>query len=232
MIRRALQVFAFALVAILLSSCRPAGLQPREGYVDVEGGRVWYRIVGSGNRTPLLLLHGGPGAPSYYLNPLAALSDERPVIFYDQLGAGRADKPDDVKLWRVERFVDELARVRAALRLKEVHILGHSWGSMLAAEYLLTKPTGVRSVIMASPALSVTRWVQDAETLKRNLPAEMQASIAKHEAAGTVESPEYQAAVGEYYKRYLCRRNPWPDDVNENVGAARHAGVRNDVGTE
>ncbi len=64
-----------------------------EGYVDVEGGRVWYRIVGSGNATPLVLLHGGPGAPSHYLNPLEQISEDRPVIFYDQLGAGRSDRP-------------------------------------------------------------------------------------------------------------------------------------------
>ena len=71
------------IVTVLSGGCRRTGLQPGEGYVNVQGGRIWYRIVGSGTRTPLLLLHGVPGAPSYYLNPLAALADERPVIFYD-----------------------------------------------------------------------------------------------------------------------------------------------------
>jgi proline iminopeptidase len=147
------------------------------------------------------------------LNPLAKLADERPVVFYDQLGAGRSDKPTDVSLWRVERFVEELGRLRAALGLEQVHILGHSWGTMLAADYMLTNPLGVRSLIMASPALSVSRWLQDAETLKRTLPESVQAAIAKHESAGTFDTPEYQAAVMEYYKRYLCRRDPWPEDV-------------------
>jgi proline iminopeptidase len=214
MTTRRLCILGLLAIAVLAASCRRAGLQPGEGYVDVPGGRIWYRIVGSGTRTPLLLLHGGPGAPSYYLNPLAKLADERPVVFYDQLGAGRADKPTDVNLWRGERFVEELARLRTALGLEQVHILGHSWGTMLAADCMLTKPTGVRSLILASPALSISRWLTEAEMLKRTLPESTQAAIATHESAGTFDSPEYQSAVMEYYKRYLCRRNPWPDDVN------------------
>ena len=188
---RSWSIFALIVVTVLSGACRRAGLQPGEGYVDVPGGRIWYRIVGSGKRTPLVLLHGGPGAPSYYLNPLAALADERPVIFYDQLGAGRAEKPTDVTLWRVERFVEELSRLRTALRLDQVHLLGHSWGTMLAVDYMLTKPVGVRSLILASPVLSMSRWLEDAATLKKTLPESIQAVIAKHESAGTFDSPEY-----------------------------------------
>jgi proline iminopeptidase len=205
------------IVTVLSGGCRRTGLQPGEGYVNVQGGRIWYRIVGSGTRTPLLLLHGGPGAPSYYLNPLAALADERPVIFYDQLGAGRSDKPTDVTLWHVERFVQELSELRRALGLKQVHILGHSWGTMLAVDYMVTKPAGVRSLILASPSLSIGRWLKDAETLKRTLPQSVQDAIARNEAAGSFDSPEYQSAMMDYYKRYLCRRNPWSDDVNKTL---------------
>ncbi len=85
---------------------------------------------------------------------------------------------------------------------------------MLAVDYMLTKPLGVRSLILASPALSVSRWLEDAATLRKTLPESVQAVIAKHESDGTFDSPEYEAAVMEYYKRYLCRRDPWPDDVN------------------
>jgi pimeloyl-ACP methyl ester carboxylesterase len=159
------------MVAALVAACGPKGLEPGEGYVDVPGGRVWYRIVGRGTATPVLVLHGGPGAPSYYLKPLAALADERPVVFYDQLGAGHSDPITDTTLLTVDRFVAELAAVRAALGLHEVHILGHSWGTMLATDYLLTKPAGVRSVILASPALSIPRWLADADTLLAAMPA-------------------------------------------------------------
>src|SRR5262245_38772201 len=77
---------------------RLVGVPPREGFIDVPGGRVWYRIVGSGTATPLVALHGGPGFPSDYLSPLAKLGDERPVVFYDQLGCGKSDRPTDKSL--------------------------------------------------------------------------------------------------------------------------------------
>jgi len=204
---------AVCLLVFVLSACTEKGLDSGEGYIDVEGGRVWYRVVGSGNETPLLLLHGGPGAPSYYLNPLEKVAEDRPVIFYDQLGAGRSDRPTDSTLWRVDRFVNELAQVRKALNLHEVHILGHSWGTMLAVDYMLTNPEGVQSLILASPALSVQRWSDDAKSLIAELPNALQTVIERHENAGTTDDPEYQDAVMEYYKRYLSRSDPWSPDL-------------------
>lgn len=183
----------------------------REGYVRVEGGRVWYRIVGDGDRTPLLTLHGGPGAPHDYLEPLAALADERPVVFYDQLGCGRSDRPRNRRLWRVERFVAELARLRESLRLSRVHILGQSWGTMLAVDYLLTRPDGVESVILADPAISIPRWLADAARLRRKLPKRVRDTLDRHEKSGSLECLEYQGAVLAFYKRHVCRMDPWPE---------------------
>src|ERR1700734_192694 len=110
----------------------------QEGFIEVPGGRVWYRSVGEGG-TPLLCLHGGPGFTHYYLEPLEALADRRQVIFYDQLGCGRADRPTDPGLWTVDRFVQELADVRAALGLERMHLFGSSWGGMLAMQYTLDR---------------------------------------------------------------------------------------------
>ncbi len=106
-------------------SCRPRGepAAPRipatneEGYIDVPGGRVWYRSVGDGSGVPLLCLHGGPGFPHDYLEELEGLTDRRRVIFYDQLGCGRSDRPHDKSLWEVDRFVEEVAIVRESLGL-------------------------------------------------------------------------------------------------------------------
>lgn len=197
----------------LLSACADPGLSPGEGYVEVDGGRVWYRIVGSGRETPLLLLHGGPGAPSYYLGSLDRVAAERPVIFYDQLGAGRSDRPADLSLWRMDRFIAELVAVREALGLDEVHLYGHSWGAMLALDYMMTEPDGVRSLILASPVVSVLRFADDAERLIATLPEDMQEAIRVHGAAGTTDDPAYQAATAEYYKRYLSRADPWSPDL-------------------
>ena len=211
---RILRSFIFLLLIVIFPSCIETGLKSGEGYVEVEGGRVWYRIVGSGSVTPLLLLHGGPGMPSYYLNSLSQLSDDRPVIFYDQLGAGRSDRPDDPSLWHLDRFVEELAQLRKELGLEEVHILGHSWGTMLAVDYMLTEPKGVKSLILASPALSVQRWSDDAKVLLTTLPESVQKIIDLHESEGTTETLEYQEAVMEYYKLYLCRSDPWPAEMD------------------
>jgi proline-specific peptidase len=95
----------------------------QEGTISVDGYQVWYRRVGSGG-IPLLLLHGGPGAGHDYLEPLEALAADRQIVFYDQLGCGRSDQPDDRSLWRMERFVAEVDTVRRALHLEQMHLLG------------------------------------------------------------------------------------------------------------
>jgi proline iminopeptidase len=110
-----------------------------EGYIEVPGGKVWYQGVGGGDGTPLLCLRGGPGFTHRYLERLADLADRRRVIFYDQLGCGNSDRPDDPGLWTVERFVEELALVREALGLENLHLFGSSWGGMLALQYVLDR---------------------------------------------------------------------------------------------
>jgi proline iminopeptidase len=181
-----------------------------EGYIAVTGGRVWYAVAGTGPGAPLLALHGGPGGNAQTLAPLLALGDERPVILYDQLGSGRSDRPDDAALWTLPRFVEELGQVRAALGLPRVHLLGNSWGSLLAAAYALGQPQGLLSLVLSGPWLSVPRFVEDVALLKRQLPQALQAAITRCEAAGTVDTaayrePAYRAAEREWLHRYMCR---------------------------
>ena len=194
------------------------------GYIPVTGGRVWYRISGRGrDAVPLLALHGGPGSTHDYLLPLEELADERPVVFYDQLGSGKSDRPGCTSLWTLERFVEELGQVREALDLDEVHILGSSWGSMLATEYMLTeKPGGVQSLIFAGPALSAIRWGQDVRRLLKGISQRSQDVIREAEEAGDYESEDYQKAMDEFYKKHMCRLDPWPKYVTDsfdNMGA-------------
>jgi len=152
------------------------------------------------------------------MEPLAALGDDRPVVFYDQLGGGRSEKPDDPSLWTIERHIAGLEAVRQTLGLREVHILGHSWGSMLLTEYLLTDPQGVRSATFASPLFSTARWLADARERVAELPPEVQKVIEEQEAAGTTDSPEYLAAVMAFYHRFLLRQDPWPAVMDRMMG--------------
>ena len=190
----------------------------QEGYIPVTGGKVWYRIFGTGPGLPLLTLHGGPGASSRYLEPLTDLADERPVILYDQLGGGNSDRPDDPSLWVLERFVEELVQVRAALGLERFHLYGHSWGTMLAVEYALTQPIGVASLILAGPVLSVPMFVRNANLLKLQLPADMQEAIERNEAAGTFDAADYQAANAEWLRRHLARNETVLEEVLNGFG--------------
>jgi len=192
-------------------------LHTREGYIPVDGYRVWYRMVGGGGaeeKTPLLILHGGPGAPHDYLENLEALaSDTRRVIFYDQLGCGRSDQPDDPALCYVARFADELQTVRDELGLERVHILGQSWGGMLAQEYALRQPAGLVSLILANTTSSIPMWVAEASRLREQLTAEVNAALMRHEEAGTTDSEEYLQAVQVFYDRHVCRVKPLPEYV-------------------
>lgn len=180
----------------------------QEGFIPVTGGRVWYRVVGAGDAIPLLTLHGGPGFPHDYLEALEGLADERPIVFYDQLGCGKSDRSEDLSLWRIERFVEEISQVRQALRLDRVHLFGHSWGTMLATDYALIHPPGLVSLILAGPVLSNTRYHAELQRLRRQLPTDLQDALDRHEQAGTYDHEEYQAALAVFYKRHLAAIDP------------------------
>jgi len=199
---------------MILDSCQSgsSNISP-EGMIDVPGGKVWYRVHGADKPgIPVLVLHGGPGAPHDYLEPVKALSNERPVVFYDQLGCGNSERPSDTNLWKVERFLDELEIVRRELKLDQVHLLGSSWGTMLSVEYVLhRKADGVKSLLLSGPYLSTRRWTEDQQRWISQLPSEVRDSIRKYEAVGDYSAQAYQDAMMAFYKVHLCRLDPWPE---------------------
>lgn len=175
-----------------------------EGFIDVPGGKVFYRVMGGGERTPLILLHGGPGGRSCAFEVLSELATDRRVVRYDQLGSGKSDRPNDLSLWTTERFVEELDLVRRALGLKEVHILGHSWGGTLATEYLLTKgQEGVVSAVLSSPLISTPRWLADTNRLRGMLPKPVQAALDQCEAVETADDPKCVEANSVFEERFV-----------------------------
>jgi len=186
------------------------------GYIPVKGGRVWYRMNGSehAGSTPLLVIHGGPGFSHHYLLPLIDLAGDRPVIFYDQLDSGNSERPGNPANWTVERFVSEVDSVREALGLERLFILGSSWGGTVAAEYAMRQPKGLAGLLLASPLISTPRWIADNTEYRNQLPADVREVLDQHEAAGTIDSQAYLDAVMVFYRRHLCRLDPWPDYVN------------------
>lgn len=181
----------------------------QDGFVEVTGGKVYYEIYNpEAAGTPVIILHGGPGSSTYSLKGLKALGEDRPVIMYDQLGCGKSDRPKDTSLWKIDRFVEELGQVREALKLDEVHILGHSWGTTLAAAYMLTKPSGVKSVIFSSPCLSAPLWEEDQKRNIAKLPSEVQETIRRCEEEGTTDSQEFKDAIAAFSKEFVFRGEP------------------------
>lgn len=200
-----------------------ADVHTEEGYVEVDGGRTWYRVVGNGRAVPLVTVHGGPGGTHDYLEPLAALADERPVVFYDQLGAGKSDAPEDIRLWTNDRMVEELGQVLDALGYPQVHLLGQSWGTIIAAEYALRSQGRLAGLVLSDPCLSMPRFAAATKALRATLPAQVRTVLDRHEAAGSTDSEEYEQAVMEFYGRFVCRLNPWPDVLMRTFGQANQS---------
>lgn len=208
--------FITVLVATtFLNSCgRQHKLTTGEGYINVDGGKVWYRVTGTGDKTPILVLHGGPGIPSYYLKPLEALSKDRQVVFFDQLGCGKSDRITDTTLMTIGHYVDEVEQVTNHLGLKEYYLFGQSWGTMLGTDYYLKHPKGIKALIFSSPALSVPMWIKDADTLISSLPDSVQKAIRVNEQNKTFDTPEYQQAIEIYYQNFVARKLPWSVDLD------------------
>jgi proline-specific peptidase len=192
-----------------------------EGTVPFRGYRTWYQVIGklpaASGKPPLLILHGGPSLPHDYLGDKAGLADDgRAVVFYDQVGCGKSDHPDEGGLWTMATFVDEVAAVRDALGLERVHLLGHSWGGWLALAYALGRPSGLAGLTLASTCASLPAFAAETRRLKESLPADVQGVIDRHEGEGTTDDPAYKEAARAYATRWVCRLDPWPEHVTRS----------------
>jgi len=153
-------------------------------------------VVGDGAGTPVILLHGGPGYSSYYLKPLEALGTDRTVVRYDQLGGGKSSDLSDTTMFTIPHFVAELDSLRSHLGYDRVDLLGHSWGTILALEYYRAHPEHVVSMVLASPALDIPAWEQNAKALVTTLSDSAQQAIKVAEETDDFESEAYQNASG------------------------------------
>ena len=189
------------------------------GMLDFRGWRTWYRITGNldGAGPPLVVLHGGPGATHDYTLRIAGLARPgRAVIHYDQLGNGNSTHLPDkgADFWNVQLFLDELDNVLDALGIADrYHLLGQSWGGMLAAEHAVRRPPGLARLVIADSPASIALWRSEATRLREMLPPEVQDTLGKHEEAGTTDHPDYHAAEKVYNDRHVCRVVPNPPEV-------------------
>ena len=196
----------------------------REGHANFRGWQTWYRVTGDlgGAKLPLIALHGGPGCTHDYIDSLKALAKTgRAVVHYDQLGGGGSThlKDKGADFWTPRLFLDELENLARHLGIDGAyHILGQSWGGMLGAEHAVTRPRGLRSLIISDSPASMELWVQEANKLREKLPPDVQATLLRHEKAGTTDTEEYNKAVRVFYDRHVCRI-PWPPEVQRTFDA-------------
>ncbi|SDL60597.1 proline iminopeptidase [Maridesulfovibrio ferrireducens] len=203
-----------------------------EGFVDYtyEGHtyKLWYGRIGSGSAPPALVLHGGPGGNHHNLVAFQALSDERPVIFYDQLGCGNSERPDNPALWNAERYFDEVKAVRDGLGLKKYHLIGHSWGTAQAVGFAAKHPAGILSISLHSPILSFPYYITDvAPALKQGLiclNGKGGQVIDDYELRGVGTKSDYDEACMEFTKKHVTHTWPLPEAMKK-LGAARNSAI-------
>ncbi|MGV3550274.1 proline iminopeptidase-family hydrolase [Rhizobium sp.] len=186
--------------------------------VDVDGHKVVAYSFGYGEDV-VFCLNGGPGLPCDYLREAhSCLIDEGyRVVAFDQLGTGASDRPTDPALWTIGRYVEETETVRKALGLGKVHMLGHSWGGWLGIDYALTYPENLKTLILEDTVADMPHLVSELERLRAALGSETVAMMQKHEARGTINHPEYLAAITILNYRHVCRLPEWPAPVNRSL---------------
>ncbi|SBT43785.1 L-proline amide hydrolase [Micromonospora auratinigra] len=190
-----------------------------KGTVEFGEHRTWYRVTGrlDEGTPPLVVLHGGPGSTHDYLLGLAGLSRTgRPVVHYDQLGNGGSTHLPGrgADFWTVELFLAELDNLLDRLGVAGDYVLfGQSWGGVLAAAHAAGRPAGLRGLVVANAPASYPLWLPELDRLRAALPPGVDATLRRHEAAGTTDSPAYTAAMMVFYQRHVCRRRPLPPEL-------------------
>lgn len=225
--RISIMISALLVSGVLVCSCNKEVKSPKllpagEGRLAVHGGNIWYKVTGNGNAIPVVLLHGGPGFSSFYLKPFEDLGGDRQIVRYDQLGGGKSDKIADTTMFTIEHFVAELESLRNHLGVDKWHVLGHSWGTILAVEYYKVHPEHVVSLTLSSAALDIPAWANNAKQLVTTLSDSAQRAVRLGETTKKYNDQSYQNALGEFYGKYVWR-HPVQADLDSTMSTFNEA---------
>lgn len=202
-----------------------SGFEMTEGFSTWHEYETWYRISGSldSPKLPLVVAHGGPGCTHDYVDSFKDIARSgRPVIHYDQIGNGNSTRLPDhgAEFWTVDLFLTELDALLKHLGIQNRYAyLGQSWGGMLGSEHAVRQPAGLKALIIANSPCSMQVWLNGAAELRAQLPRDVQETLDRHEAAGTIDHPDYQAATEAFYDRHVCRVRPRPPEVQRTFDA-------------
>ena len=177
-----------------------------EKYIPFREYQTYVRIVKEDDQdsVPILLLHGGPGSTHNYFEVLDPLAKQRPVISYDQLGCGNSYVDHHPQLWTLSTWMEELDNVIKSLHLTRFHLLGQSWGGMLALAYALQQPQGLQSLILSSTLSSSQLWGREQHRMLKYMTKEEQDAITKAEETGNWQDEMAQNAIARYMKLHCA----------------------------
>jgi proline iminopeptidase len=204
-----------------LESINPPGIRTAGiRMIPVMGGqyKVWTKTLPAigPRKATVLCLHGGPGFTHNYLEALESFlpQDGFEIIYYDQLGCGNSDIPDDTSLWTLPRYLQEVEDVRLALGLENFILYGQSWGGMLSIEYALHYQKNLRGLVISNMTAGIQAYLRRINDIKMKLPASKLSRLDELEAAGDYDNPDYERIMMEdLYPEAICRIKPWPESV-------------------
>jgi len=205
-------------MAVSVEDLNPAGIRVAGiRMIPVMGGKykVWTKRIGSGP-LKVLLLHGGPGFTHQYLEAMETFLPEAGIemYYYDQLGCGNSDRPEDLSLWEIPRFVEEVEEVRRGLGLENFVLYGQSWGGMLSIEYALKYQHHLRALVISNMTAGIQSYLKRIGEVAKKLDPVTLATLRVFEATEDYDAPEYQRIMmEELYPMAICRSKPWPEPV-------------------
>jgi proline iminopeptidase len=182
---------------------------------------VWTKRIGNNPKIKLLLLNGGPGMSHEYFECMESFLPKEGIefIYYDQLGTGYSDNPNDTAMWDLPRYVEEVEQVRKALKLDKdnFYLLGHSWGGILGMQYALKYQSNIKGLIVSNMMASCPKYGEYSKVLEKQMNPEVLKTIKELEAKKDYANPKYMdLLMNNFYNQHILRKpvNEWPEPVN------------------
>lgn len=183
--------------------------------------KVWTKRYGNNPKIKLLLLNGGPGMSHEYFECMESFLPKEGIefIYYDQLGTGFSENPNDTTMWDLPRYVEEVEQVRVALKLNKdnFYLLGHSWGGILAMQYALKYQNNLKGLIVSNMMASCPKYGEYSKVLEKQMNPEVLKTIKELEAKKDYSNPKYmELLMANFYNQHILRLpvNEWPEPVN------------------
>ena len=204
-----------------ITEIKNGGVQMVEINTNGKKFKVWTKRIGDNPKIKLLLLNGGPGMSHEYFECMESFLPAEGIefIYYDQLGTGFSDNPNDISFWDLNRYVEEVEQVRLALNLDKsnFYLLGHSWGGILAMQYALKYQQNMKGLIVSNMMASCPKYGEYSKVLEKQMPPKVLFEIKEIEAKKEFSNPQYMnLLMNNFYNQHILRLPvaDWPEPVN------------------